>query len=113
LGFLIIFLGCILLGVIASFLVNRFVKAASLKGIDRILGAIFGFLRGWVISSVLVVALIAFPIRENLMARSILAPYLLGGAHTVVRLAPQSLKDKFNEQYKKVLQTWNQSRSDQ
>jgi len=28
-------------------------------------------------------------------------------------LAPQSLKDKFNEQYKKVLQAWNQSRDDQ
>lgn len=113
LGFLIIFLGCILVGAIASFLVNRFVQAASLKWIDRVLGAIFGFLRGWVISSILVVGLIAFPIRDNLMARSILAPYLLGGAHTMVRLAPQGLKDKFNEQYKKVLQTWNESRSKQ
>jgi membrane protein required for colicin V production len=111
LGFLIIFIGFILLGAIAAFLVNRFVKAASLKWIDRLLGAIFGLLRGWVISSILVVALIAFPVRENLMARSFLAPFLLAGARTAVLMVPQGLKEKFTEQYKKVLQNWNKSRS--
>jgi membrane protein required for colicin V production len=111
LGFLIIFLGCILLGIIAALVINRFVKEASLKWIDRILGGIFGFLRGWAISSILVLALIAFPVRENIMTRSFLAPFLLSGARTAVLLVPQELKDKFNKQYKKVLQTWNQSRN--
>jgi membrane protein required for colicin V production len=111
LGFLIIFIGSILIGIIISLVVNRFVKAASLKWVDRILGGIFGFLRGWAISSILVVALIAFPIREKIMERSLLAPFLLSGARTAVLLVPQELKDKFNKQYKKVLQTWNQTRS--
>lgn len=112
LGFLIIFVGCILLGIIAAFTVNRFVKAASLKWIDRILGGIFGLLRGWAISSIIVVALIAFPVQEGLMARSILAPFLLSGARTAVLLVPQDLKDKFNQHYKTVLQKWNESRND-
>jgi len=112
LGFLIIFVGCILVGIIAAYIVNRFVKAASLKWIDRILGGIFGFLRGFVISSVIVVALIAFPIRENIMERSILAPFLLSGARAAVMLVPQDLKNKFNEHYKDVLQKWNESRTD-
>jgi membrane protein required for colicin V production len=111
LGFLIIFVGCILVGIIVSLVVNRFVKAASLKWVDRILGGIFGFLRGWAVSSILVVALIAFPVREKIMARSFLAPFLLSGARTAILLVPQDLKDKFNKQYRKVLQTWNQSRS--
>ena len=110
-GFLIIFTGCILIGIIAAFLVNRFVKAASLKWIDRLLGGVFGLLRGWAIASILVLALIAFPIRENIMARSVLAPYLLAGARAAVLLVPQNLKDQFDEQYRKVLQAWNQSRS--
>lgn len=111
LGFVIIFIACLLLGAIVAFLVNRLLKAASLKWVDRVLGGIFGLLRGWAICSVIVVALIAFPIRENLMARSFLAPYLLAGARTAVLLAPQSLKDRFNEQYKKVLEGWTQNRS--
>jgi membrane protein required for colicin V production len=108
LGFVFIFLGCILLGAILSFFVNRFLKAASLQWFDRVLGGIFGLLRGWLIASILVIALIAFPIREHVMARSVLAPYLLAGARAAVLLVPQSLKDKFNEQYRKVLETWNQ-----
>jgi membrane protein required for colicin V production len=112
LGFLIIFIGCILIGIVAAYIVNRLVKAASLKWIDRILGGIFGFLRGWAIASIIVVALIAFPVREDIMARSILAPFLLSGARTAVLLVPQDLKDSFNEHYREVLQRWNESRSD-
>jgi membrane protein required for colicin V production len=110
-AFLIIFIGCILIGAIAAFLVNRFMKAASIKWIDRILGGIFGLLRGWAIASILVVAFIAFPVRERVMPQSVLAPYLLAGARAAVWLVPQDLKDKFNEQYKKVLESWNQERS--
>jgi membrane protein required for colicin V production len=113
LGFIIIFLGCILIGVVVSFLVNRFLKAVSLKWFDRILGGIFGFLRGWAVCSILVIGIIAFPVSENLMTRSLLAPYLLAGARAGSFIVPQGLKSKFNEQYRKVLDAWNQNRSAQ
>ena len=111
LGFLTIFLGCILVGAIISFVANRFLKAASLKWIDRLLGGVFGLLRGWIVCSIMVIAVVAFPVRENIMVRSFLAPYLLAGARAAVILVPATLKSKFNEQYKKVLQTWNESRN--
>jgi len=109
-AFLMIFLGCLLAGVIISLIVNRFLKASSLLWIDRLLGGIFGILRGWAIASVLVLGLVAFPVRENVMAHSQLAPYLLTGAKTAVLLVPKSLKDAFNEQYRKVIQAWNETR---
>jgi membrane protein required for colicin V production len=111
LGFLIIFLGCILAGAIISFVVNRFLKAASLKWVDRLLGGVFGLLRGWAVCSIMVIAVVAFPVHENIMARSFLAPYLLTGARTAVILVPKTLKEKFNEQYQKILQTWSESRN--
>jgi len=91
--------------------VNRFLKAASIKWVDRLLGGVFGLLRGWAICSILVLGLIAFPVRDSVMERSFLAPYMLAGARTAVLLVPQNLKDQFNEQYKKVLEAWNKSRS--
>ncbi len=112
-GFLIIFLGCILIGAIISFIVNRFLKAAKIKWIDRLLGGVFGLLRGWAICSIIVIGVVAFPIRDRVMANSVLAPFLLAGARAAVHLVPQKLEDQFNEQYKKVLQTWNESRSAQ
>jgi len=108
-GFLFIFLGCLLIGAAASWLINRFLKAVSLKWIDRLLGGIFGILRGWAICSVLVLGLIAFPIRENFMSSSFLAPCLLAGAKGASLLLPQGLKDKFNQEYNKVLHRWNHS----
>ncbi len=109
-GFMIIFLGCILIGAVAAFLVNRFVKMASLEWVDRLLGGLFGFLRGWAIASIIILALIAFPVRENLVARSYLAPYLLAGARAAALMVPQDMKNRFNDEYKKVLQQWNQNR---
>ena len=106
-GFLLIFLGCILVGAIAALLVNKFVKMASLEWVDRLLGALFGFLRGWAVASIIILALIAFPVRENLLARSFLAPYLLAGARVAVLMVPKDLKAKFYDEYKKVLEAWN------
>ena len=110
-GFSIIFLGCILLGAIAAFLVNRFLKAASLKWMDRLLGGIFGLLRGWIIASILLLALIAFPIKDDFLSRSVLAPYLLAGAKIAIHCVPQKIKDQFNEHYTKVVDAWGKNRS--
>ena len=111
LGFMTIFVGCLLAGAVVSFAVNRILKAASIRWVDRLLGGVFGLLRGWAICSIMVVALIAFPINETFMARSQLAPYMLAGARTAVLIVPQGLKDTFDGQYRKVVQAWNQSRS--
>jgi membrane protein required for colicin V production len=107
-GFMVIFLGTIAIGAVVSLLVNRFVKMASLQWIDRLLGGIFGFLRGWAVASILVLAMVAFPLRDNsLLARSYLAPYLLAGARAAVIMVPQHMKDRFHDEYQKVIGNLN------
>jgi membrane protein required for colicin V production len=108
LGFVLIFVGCLLIGALVAYLINRFIKMASLQWMDRVLGGVFGFIRGWLISSIIVLGLVAFPVRQNLLARSVLAPYLLAGARAAVLVVPPELKEKFNEGYQKVLQLLNQ-----
>ncbi len=110
-GFLVIFLATILIGAVAAWLVNRFLKMASLEWIDRVMGGVFGFLRGWAVSSIIALALVAFPVRQEILARSVLAPYMFAGAQAAVLLVPNSLKLKFHEEYQKILKTWNQDRS--
>ncbi len=107
-GFMVILLGCLIAGALLAYVAKRFIKMASLDWADRLLGAIFGLLRGWALSSIIVLALIAFPIRENRLARSVLGPYLLAGARAAVLLVPQDLKDKFYDGYRKALDTLNQ-----
>ncbi len=110
-GFMVIFLAVIIVGAIAAFLVNRFIKMASLEWVDRLMGGVFGLLRGWAIASVIALALVAFPVQQDMLARSVLAPYLLAGARAAVLMVPQELRLKFNAEYQKILQSWNQNRS--
>ncbi len=110
-AFIAIFVGCLVIGAVASFIVNRLIKKASLEWVDRLMGGIFGFLRGWAVSSILALALIAFPARQEILARSVFAPFLFAGARAAVLVVPQELKLKFDEEYRKILQTWNHDRS--
>ncbi|PYV08142.1 MAG: hypothetical protein DMG07_26660 [Acidobacteria bacterium] len=110
-GFLILFFGTLLLGAIVSFLVNRMLKTVSLEWIDRLLGGIYGFLRGWAVASILVLALVAFPVWRDSVGRSHLAPYLLAGARAAVMIVPRELKDRFRHEYKKVVEVWNSQRN--
>lgn len=105
-GFTSIFFGVLLLGVVISALVNKFLQAAHLQWFDRFLGAAFGFVRGWVIGSVLFLMLTAFPIQLENVRDARLAPYLLAGARVLVILTPSSLKTKFLEGYRKVQEFW-------
>jgi len=109
LGFLGIFLGCVLLGTIASFIVDRFLKAVKLKWVDRLLGAIFGFLRGWVFSVIIVLALTAFPANNSFTSRSLLVPYLLGSAGLLIHLTPGDLKEKFEVRSRQIINYWNKA----
>jgi membrane protein required for colicin V production len=109
-GFLVIFFGCLLLGALIMFLVNRFLKMSSLEWLDRVLGGLYGLLRGWAVASILVLPLVAFPVRANAVARSQLAPYLLAGARAAVWAVPKDLREKFYGEYKKVVQELNSSR---
>ena len=49
LGFSLIFLVTLAVGFVVVWLVTRFMKFAKLQWADRLLGAAFGFIRGWVI----------------------------------------------------------------
>lgn len=45
-AFLLVFVGVLLLGALVNFLVGLIVKATGLSGTDRLLGMLFGFVRG-------------------------------------------------------------------
>jgi len=109
LGFLGIFLGCVLIGTIIALIVDRFLKAVKLKLADRILGAIFGLIRGWIFSTIVVLALTAFPAQNNFTARSLLVPYLLGSAGLLIHITPEDMKEKFEERSKQLINYWNKS----
>jgi membrane protein required for colicin V production len=107
-GFSLIFIGTLLAGVLVIWLVTRFTKFAKLQWFDRLLGAAFGLIRGWVIGSVLLLGLMAFKVQEDRVKASELAPYFLPGARVIAVATPYELKAKFLVGYRAVERWWRE-----
>ena len=107
-GFAVLFVGTVLVGVLVIWLVTRFLKIAKLEGADRLLGAAFGFIRGWVVGAVLLLGLTAFDVQTDRLKNSELAPYFLPGARVIAVLTPYELKAKFLVGYRAVERWWRE-----
>lgn len=94
LGYGICFFGMLLLGAIVRFATRRLLWSTGLTGIDRLLGVVFGFLRG-----VLVVTLMVFLVgltgltRESWWQQSVLLPQFQGTAAWLGQNIPASVAD--------------------
>jgi membrane protein required for colicin V production len=109
LGFLALFLGVLLLGALVSGLARRMVKGVGLEGLDHLLGAGFGAVRGLVIDSVVVMALVAFAIQPQAVQHSVLAPYISNGARVIAGRMPEELKSQFRDRFDKLRGSFNQN----
>ena len=94
-SFLAIMGGVIIGGQLAAHLLKGFVHALNLGFIDTVGGTLFGFIKGVVISQVLLVALVTFPkpdIQDSI-DESPLATQLLEGAPIVLTVLPSHFHD--------------------
>jgi membrane protein required for colicin V production len=105
-GFVAVFAAVIIAGAVFSAWLRRRVKRARLDWVDQTLGAAFGLARGWLVCSVLYLALTAFPVRIESVERATLAPLLLEGTRVVAYLTSSELRGKFLEGYARVRRLW-------
>ena len=87
------------LGFVAGHLLSRRLKRARLGWFDRTLGAGFGLLRGFFVSSALFLALTAFPVRLNSVEEAQTAPLLAEGAKLLTAFTSQDVRSSFLKQY--------------
>ena len=107
-GFSVIFLVTLLAGFVTIWLITRFMKFAKLQWADRLLGAAFGFIRGWVIGAVILLALTAFEVQTERLKNSELAPYFLPGSRVIAVMTPYEMKAKFLVGYRALERWWRQ-----
>jgi membrane protein required for colicin V production len=108
LGFSGIFLVTLIAGLVIIWLITRFVKFAQLQWADRLLGAAFGFIRGWMIGAVILLALTAFEVQTERLKNSELAPYFLPGSRVIAVMTPYEMKAKFLVGYRALERWWRQ-----
>ena len=95
-GFLTIFFFVVLLAGGIGRIARFGMKEAGLRWFDRVLGGMFGLVRGVLIVMISLLALASFSPGAALLARSRTAPYLLVLARAAVWVAPSQVRQQFH-----------------
>lgn len=100
-GFLVLFLGVILVGAVVSWIARKVIRTAGLEWFDRFLGSLFGVLRGMLIASVILLVMMSFSIKPDAVRQSAMAPYVMTGARTIAWVMPYNLRSQFQSGFDK------------
>jgi len=73
------------------------VHGVGLRWFDRLLGGVFGFLRGAALCTVVVLALASFAPQWGWLQQSRIAPFMLVGGRALIWAAPAELRQRFRE----------------
>jgi membrane protein required for colicin V production len=95
------FLAIALVIMIAAGLIGRALhwsaRSIGLGWLDRLIGAAFGFLKGCVVVTLGVMAVVAFLPHSGWLENSRLAPYFLSAAHTTTAVTPVELGERIRD----------------
>ena len=97
-GFLTVFLVVMCVGWACSNLISKMIKG-PLKLLDKILGGCLGFLVGILICSVVIYALMVFPVSKKTLKGSQVSPVCMKMTKIMYGFFPKDLKKKFKEAY--------------
>jgi membrane protein required for colicin V production len=98
-AFFTVFVVVVLLAGIIGAFASRVLRGIGLRWFDRLLGAAFGFIRGVVVSVVVVMALAALAPQWGL-SQSRIAPFMLATGRTLVWAAPTDFRQRFWDGWK-------------
>lgn len=108
LGFVTVFLLALAGGSLLARWLRGGLKRARLGWVDQVLGAGFGLLRGWLVCSVIYLALTAFPIKLEAVERAAFAPVLLEGTRVIAYLTSRDVRERFLNGYAIIQEMWGQ-----
>ncbi|MEN3335019.1 MAG: rane protein required for colicin production [Blastocatellia bacterium] len=108
LGFVSVFLLVLVAGSLLARWLRGGIKRARLDWLDHLLGAAFGLLRGWLVCSVIYLALTAFPVKLEAVERATFAPLLLEGTRVIAYLTSTDVRQRFFDGYATIQGLWGQ-----
>ena len=93
-GFLLVLAMVAAAGSLVIHMVGKHLVKGPLKTIDRLLGAAFGLVRGLMLSGLVIYSFLAFPLNQELLDHSRLAPVLTQVIAPGIQVLPPSLREK-------------------
>ena len=107
LSYLIIFSAVVIIVGILAVIIKYLLNIAYLGWVDRVLGALFGLLKGGLVISVLFIVLTAFlPKGAPFIRNSTLSPHVAVVAEVMAKVLSKDMKDNFTKKIKDFKQSW-------
>ncbi|HZS45724.1 MAG TPA: CvpA family protein [Blastocatellia bacterium] len=106
-GFALVFVLVVIAGTVMSHMLRERLQRSHLTWIDKMLGALFGFVRGWLIAATIYMALIAFPIKLETVQDSVFGPYLASSTEVITHAVSEKVRSSFNDTYSKLQTAWS------
>ncbi len=101
LGFILIFVLALIAGALLGYMVTKSMKG-KVETLNRVLGGLFGFLKGVLICGIIVFAFQSFKVARPAMATSKVAPVSISATRFVINLIPQDVKNKIDSSYREI-----------
>jgi len=93
-AFALVFFGCLLCGSLINYMVSKIIYMSGLTGIDRLLGIVFGLLRGSIVVVAIVIVMNFTPIKgSEPWKNSLLLPMFNDISQKVAKQLPNFLSD--------------------
>lgn len=104
-AFSLIFVVIVIAAVILGFLITKAMKKAHLNWINRLVGGALGGLAGvFIMTAVIFLLTMALPEDSSALRDSTLAPYIVKINNAVVKMVPESLKERYYDAKEKLLE---------
>ena len=113
-AFGVIVVGSLIAGGAIAWLLAKVLHWSGLRWFDRVLGGAFGLMRGLIMATAIVLAVVAFAPTtgsSETVAQSRIAPLVLHSARWTAALAPPDLRTSFYSGFDRVRNTWTASDS--
>jgi membrane protein required for colicin V production len=107
-AFFLIFFAFLFAGALIGMAIAKFFRWTGLTWLDRLMGALFGLVRGALIVVAVVAVLMAFVTRPmpNWMVDSKSLPYAIDASHAISQAAPAGIKNAFRDSMLEIRQAW-------
>ena len=111
LGFLLVFVIVLILVSVVGRIIAKALKLASLGWMDRLAGGVLGIVMACLFTGVLLLLVVMAGLQTNTgVARSTVAPTVVGVMDTVVTYAPDVAREMIDEHYVKLRLEWEKAR---
>jgi membrane protein required for colicin V production len=110
LGFFVVFLMFVTAGAMIGKLLAKLFKWTGMSWLDRLLGGLFGLVRGTLMAVITVAVIMAFtpkPLPTWMIGSQVL-PYVLDASNMCSKLAPEAVKEAFRDSMFEIRKLWEE-----